>query len=41
MFNIVLDKGTLDAILPEDNKEEIERVKKVFFKNVEKVMNKE
>ena len=33
-FNIVLDKGTLDAILPEDSEEEITKIKKIFFQNV-------
>jgi hypothetical protein len=33
-FNIVLDKGTLDAILPEDVQEEISKIKNVFFQNV-------
>jgi hypothetical protein len=33
-FNIVLDKGTLDAILPEDDEEEINKIKKAFFQNV-------
>ena len=38
-FNLVLDKGTLDAILPEDAHEEITKIKQVFFKNVELAMN--
>lgn len=36
---MVLDKGTLDAILPEDKPEDIDEIKKVYFKNAIKMLN--
>ena len=33
-FDLVVDKGTLDAMLPEDNEEGAKSVKEGYFRNV-------
>lgn len=40
-FDVVLDKGTLDAILPEDVPQQVNRIKQVFFSNVQLSLNTE
>jgi hypothetical protein len=38
-FDLVLDKGTLDAILPEDRADNIQEIKEVYFGNVERMLD--
>ena len=33
-FDVVLDKGTLDALLPEDKEDQIEMIKEKYFGNM-------
>lgn len=39
-FQVVLDKGTLDAMLPEDNVGNVGRIKDGYFNNIGKSLKK-
>lgn len=40
-YDIVIDKGTLDAILPEDKPDNIKEIQEVYFENIKKMMRSE
>lgn len=33
-YDVVVDKGTLDAILPEDNEQNMGEIEAVYFRNI-------
>jgi hypothetical protein len=40
-YDIVIDKGTLDAILPEDKPEDIKEIEEIYFQNIKKMLKVE
>lgn len=38
-FNVVVDKGTLDAMLPEDTEANVSKIKECYFRNVDKSLS--